>query len=177
MTAKPETAETVKADTSTAEPRDERKDKLLAILMDGGTWRSARRELAVGNSTIAQWLRDDPQFREQYARACDIRADAIFEDMLEIADDGSNDWMERKNSEGEVIGWQENGEALRRSALRIETRKWLAGKMKPKVYGDKIAVGGADDLPPIQSEDVTDPATTARRVAFLLAKGLKDAQS
>jgi hypothetical protein len=48
-----------------------------------------------------------------------------------------------------MIGWQENGEALRRSALRIDARKWMLGKMKPKVYGDKVTTehsgpGGGD---------------------------------
>ena len=36
-----------------------------------------------------------------------------------------------------ATGYQENGEALRRSAIRIDARKWLAGKMAPKKYGDK----------------------------------------
>ena len=88
----------------------------------------------------------DPEFKERYARACDVRADAIFEEMLSIADDGRNDWMENISKEGEIVGYRENGEALRRSALRIEARKWLLGKMKPKVYGDKIQteVSGPD---------------------------------
>jgi hypothetical protein len=122
--------------------------EFIALIIDGGTWRSARDELKIGNSTIAGWMQD-PAFREQYARACDVRADALFEEMLEIADDGSNDWMERRNSDGTMIGWQENGEALRRSALRIDARKWMLGKMKPKVYGDKVTTehsgpGGGD---------------------------------
>jgi len=42
----------------------------------------------------------------------------------------------KRNGEN-ATGYQENGEALRRSALRIDARKWLAGKMAPKKYGDK----------------------------------------
>lgn len=37
-----------------------------------------------------------------------------------------------------------------RARLQIDARKWLAGKMSPKKYGDKVAVGGADDLPPVK---------------------------
>ena len=89
-------------------------------------------------STVFLWLNADETFSEQYARAREAQADAIFDEILLIADDGRNDWMERKNSDGQNIGWMENGEALRRSQLRIEARKWMAGKMKPKKYGDKI---------------------------------------
>ena len=89
-------------------------------------------------STVFVWLSQDEAFSEQYARAREAQADALFDDILSIADDGTNDWMERKNADGENIGWQENGEALRRSQLRVEARKWMAGKLKPKKYGDRI---------------------------------------
>jgi hypothetical protein len=90
-------------------------------------------------SMVFRWLASEEhaEFREQYARAREAQADSLFDEILDIADDGSNDWMERKNQEGENIGWQENGEALRRSALRVDARKWMAGKLQPKKYGDK----------------------------------------
>lgn len=91
-----------------------------------------------GTSTVFVWLSQDPQFVEQYARAREAQADAMFDDILSIADDGRNDWMEKRNADGQVIGWQENGEAIRRSQLRIDARKWMAGKLKPKKYGEKL---------------------------------------
>lgn len=99
-------------------------------------------------STVFVWLSEDEAFSEQYARAREAQADALFDDILGIADDGTNDWMERKNSDGQNIGWMENGEALRRSQLRIDARKWMAGKLKPKKYGDKTQMemsGDADN--------------------------------
>ena len=74
-------------------------------------------------------------FLQQYIRAREAQADSLVDDILSIADDARNDWMKR-NGEN-ATGYQENGEALRRSALRIDARKWLAGKMAPKKYGDK----------------------------------------
>jgi hypothetical protein len=74
-------------------------------------------------------------FSNQYRRAREAQADSLVDDILSIADDARNDWMKR-NGEN-ATGYQENGEALRRSALRIDARKWLAGKMAPKKYGDK----------------------------------------
>jgi hypothetical protein len=56
---------------------------------------------------------------------------------------------------------------LQHRRLQIETRMRLLGKWAAKRYGDKVAVGGAEDLPPIQ---VADPTETARRIAFLLQK-------
>ena len=37
-------------------------------------------------------------------------------------------------------GWIANGENIRRSQVRIEARKWMAGKLRPKVYGDKLDI-------------------------------------
>ena len=95
-------------------------------------------------ATVLRWLSQDTVFRDQYARAREDQADALFEEVLEISDDGTNDWMGKKSNDGDVIGWQENGEALRRSALRISARQWIAAKLRPKKYGDKVALAGHD---------------------------------
>jgi len=89
-------------------------------------------------STVFRWLRTNTEFCEQYTRAKQESADALVDEMTDIADDGTNDWMEEKDREGEIKGWRENGEAIQRSRLRVETRKWIAAKLKPKKYGDKV---------------------------------------
>jgi hypothetical protein len=43
-------------------------------------------------STVFLWLANDTQFSEQYARAREAQADALFDEILGIADDGRNDW-------------------------------------------------------------------------------------
>ncbi len=101
-------------------------------------------------SSIMAWLDADAKLLERYTRAKEAQADYMADEILDIADDGKNDWMERHDKEGENAGWQINGEHVQRSRLRIDSRKWLAAKLKPKKYGDKVAVGGADDLPPVQ---------------------------
>src|SRR5690348_10848638 len=45
-------------------------------------------------STMFKWLREHPEFSEQYTRAKQESADAMAEDVLDIADDGTNDYME-----------------------------------------------------------------------------------
>lgn len=83
-----------------------------------------------------KWIRETESFREQYARACNERADAIFEEMIDIADDGKNDYMTK--SLGGVDVEVLNAEHVQRSKLRIDARKWMLSKMNPKKYGDKV---------------------------------------
>ena len=60
----------------------------------------------------------------------------MFEEMLEIADDGSNDWMERTGKDGETGDKVVDHEHVSRSKLRVDTRKWMLARMAPKKYGD-----------------------------------------
>jgi len=120
------------------------------------------------------WLQDKPEFLEKYIRAREGQADYFAEEIIDIADNANNDYMEKKDREDQHIGWVENGEFLRRSHLRIEARKWLAARMAPKKYGDlkQVEMAGKDGGP-IKTEDVS-PMETARRVAFLLASADKE---
>lgn len=88
-------------------------------------------------ATVFRWLATNEAFRDQYARAREAQADAMADETLDIADDGSNDWMERRNADGALIGWQLNGEAVSRSKLRVDARKWFAAKLAPKKYGER----------------------------------------
>lgn len=88
-------------------------------------------------STVFLWVSKHSEFSEQYKLAMASRADAMFEEMFDIADDGQNDWMEKIDKEGNSYGWTLNGEHVQRSRLRIDTRKWALSKMMPKKYGDK----------------------------------------
>lgn len=88
-----------------------------------------------GKSTVFRWLAADQVFQDQYTRAREAQAETLADEMVDIADDGHNDWMEKNF--GEDTRWVENGEAIRRSALRIDTRKWVAARLLPKKYGDK----------------------------------------
>jgi len=90
-------------------------------------------------STVFMWLRTKKAFLDQYARAKQESADAMAEEILDISDDGTNDWMTIYTDKG-YAKEVPNNEVLQRSRLRVDTRKWLMAKMKPKKYGDKIDV-------------------------------------
>ena len=88
-------------------------------------------------STIMKWLSEDEALSDRYARAKEAQADYMADEMLDIADDGRNDWMKRHQANGESVEVV-NSEVIQRSKIRIDTRKWLASKLKPKKYADKV---------------------------------------
>ncbi len=88
-------------------------------------------------STIFKWMREHEEFSKQYARATEERTEAMAEEIIDISDDGTNDWM-TITTKGGYEKEVPNNEVLQRSRLRVDTRKWLMSKMKPKKYGDKL---------------------------------------
>ena len=90
--------------------------------------------------TFFVWLYRDPTLADQYAHAKAISAYADEDELNEISDDGTNDWMEKRNKDGEIIGYQLNAEAVQRSRLRVETRRWLMERRMPTRFGQKVDV-------------------------------------
>ncbi len=113
-------------------------NEILDRLADGQSLRSICDAPGMpGRTTVYRWVMDDVSgFRNQYARAREIQAYALEDDLRDIADDGRNDWM--RNNDPKNPGWIANGEHLNRSRLRVDARKWAASKILPKVYGEKI---------------------------------------
>jgi hypothetical protein len=95
--------------------------------------------------TVKRWLAENPTFQERYAQAKEEMAEHFAEEMLEIADDGSNDWIEREVESGKIIKVVDH-EHIARSRLRVDTRKWLMSKLLPKKYGEKLDVDAHIDL-------------------------------
>ncbi len=73
--------------------------------------------------TVRNWLATRPDFLTKYARAREAQADTLADEILQIADDDATDPQSRR--------------------VRVDARKWLAGKLRPKVYGDKLDVSAA----------------------------------
>lgn len=92
-------------------------------------------------STIMMHLTRDPAFRDAYDLARNIQAEGMADEIVDIADDARNDWMEVHGKND--TGWRVNNENVQRSRLRIDARKWVLSKLLPKKYGD-LAGGGAD---------------------------------
>jgi hypothetical protein len=127
-------------------------DKICSNIIEGFSLRTVcKQDDMPCVATILNWLRTNKEFLLQYEKSKEEQADALAEEMLDIADDGTNDWMEKYGKDGANSGWQVNAEHVQRSRLRLDTRKWIASKLKPKKYGDKIAqensYTGADGQP------------------------------
>lgn len=113
-------------------------DSICAELANGTSMRTVcKRDDMPSMDCVFRWLREKPEFNEQYVKAKQESADALVEEMMDIADNGENDWMVRHGKDGEE-SWVVNGEHVQRSRLRLDTRKWIASKLKPKKYGDKL---------------------------------------
>lgn len=78
-------------------------------------------------NTIMDWLRENEEFAVQYTRAREAQADYLAEAILDIADDESLPADSRR--------------------IRVDVRKWYAGKVRPKKYGDKQIIAGDEDNP------------------------------
>lgn len=111
--------------------------------------RTICKELKITTTTVLRWLNNDDikEFRTQYARAKEEQADFLAEEILEIADDSSRDTKTIEKN-GQIVE-VENTEWINRSKLRVEARKWVASKLKPKKYGDKIDLtSGGEKIEP-----------------------------
>jgi len=102
-------------------------DEICEHIGDGKSLRSfCEQEGRPSAPTVCRWLRmeETAWFAEQYARAREAQADALFNDILDIVDQAEDPQIAR---------------------LRMDARKWMAGKLRPKVYGDKVELGGKVD--------------------------------
>lgn len=113
-------------------------DAICERIADGESLRSICSEDAMPNrATVFRWLSIHKEFSDQYTKAKDEQAETLFDEILDIADDGRNDYMESSDDEG-GLAFKLNGEHIQRSRLRIDARKWMAGKLRPKKYGEKV---------------------------------------
>lgn len=129
----------------------ERAAQICALIAEGLSLRKiCAMDGMPDKSTVFNWLARYPEFVDQYARARELGSEVWAEEMLDIADDGTNDWVEKLDRDGNPTGQMVfHHEHVQRSKLRVDTRKWLLAKLQPKKYGDKIDLnhGGQADNP------------------------------
>lgn len=96
-------------------------DKVIQLIADGKAIRNAVKDVSISSSTFYSWIDNDIELEKRYARATEERATALVEDMLEIADNASS-------------------EDVQVARLQVDSRKWIASKLRPKKYGDSSQV-------------------------------------
>jgi len=103
-------------------------DRICELMAEGVSAVRACKEVGIALKTMYAWLREHEDFRNNYARARDDQADTFADQMCDIA---------------------EYDEDVQRAKLKIDARKWVASRMKPKSWGDRqqLEHTGADGVP------------------------------
>jgi hypothetical protein len=131
-------------------PLEEQLERALRWLAQGRTLRQLCRldpRMPASSDHLREKFAASEELWGQYARARDRGLDAMAEELLDVADDGRNDWMEleRRGKVERVV----DREAVARSQLRVDTRKWYLSKLAPKRYGDRLDVtSGGEKIAP-----------------------------
>ena len=104
-------------------------------------------------STVYEWLLRHPSFAEQYTRAREEQADTLADEIIHIADEQPEVIAVTDKKTGALIEHKLDGAFLQWQKNRIEARKWTAMKLKPKKYGDRVALEGVEGGAAIKTED------------------------
>jgi hypothetical protein len=109
-------------------------NKLCSRISHGESLKAiCRDEDMPDHATVYRWLAAHAAFRDLYACAKEDSADALADEIIDIADDGSRDYTVDEDGR-EVV----DHDHIQRSKLRVDARKWIASKLKPRKYGDKV---------------------------------------
>ncbi len=138
-------------------------DQICEELSNGKSLRSVCKDAKLPDArTVFRWLRTNEQFCQQYARAKQESADAMAEEIQDISDRALEDAY--AGSDNKAVNAVVNAHRM-----RIDTRKWLMAKMKPKKYGDKQEVDVTSQgekivfMPPelLTKNDISNPDASA----------------
>lgn len=98
-------------------------DRICERLAEGESLRAACRELGLAESTARAYVNDNPEAFAQYTRARELQADAHFDDVIDIANEARRGEIDPQSAR-----------------VAIDAKKWTAGRMRPKLYGDKTTI-------------------------------------
>lgn len=120
-------------------------EQICTMIIEGSTLVKMSDVIGVSTTTILNWLHKYEEFNKKYYLARQLQMELIIDGILVISDDSSEDWKEEEYGNGKTRIVVDH-EHIARSRLKIDTRKWLAAKLYPKLYGDKIQVDAGKGL-------------------------------
>lgn len=115
--------------------------------------------------TVYRWLRSHPEFAVNYTRAREDQAETLAEEIIEISDEDNADAYIETRADGTQFA-KIDGQAVQRSKLRVDSRKWVAAKLKPKKFGDKLDITSNNEH--VNGKELT-PAEREARAASIAA--------
>ena len=122
------------------------------------------------HTTILLWIRTKPEFSEKYFQARRVQMELFVDEIIQISDDDSKDKIETVDKHGNKI-WVSDKTRVFRDVLRVNSRKWLASKLAPMIYGDMARVQvtgaiGAYDITKLGDEELTQLEQILSQVAI-----------
>lgn len=116
--------------------------EICARLVNGESLRAICRDDNMPDvKTVYLWMSQHEEFLHQYAKAKEDQADTLQEDILDIADTLPEQVVDDKGVariDSGYVNWMR---------LRVDSRKWIAAKLKPKKYGDRQILAGDAENP------------------------------
>jgi len=100
--------------------------------------------------TVYLWLLKHPEFSDQYARAREEQAETLADEIIALADEDPIQVVDDKGIarvDSAWVTWQKN---------RVDARKWVASKLKPKKYGDRTTLAGDAENPVVVQTETTE---------------------
>jgi len=104
--------------------------EVLGLLTAGCSLRKATQLAGIVTNCWYGWCDGDAELATQYARAVDDGADAMADELLDIADSKPEDNVDMTSLK-----------------LKVDTRKWLLSKRRPAKYGDRVQLAGDAENP------------------------------
>lgn len=109
-------------------------DEICERIANGESLRAiCQAEHMPAKAMVFRWLQNRKDFSDRYEKSRESQADALVDDILNIADNGENDTYIDENGNKRV-----DTDCIARSRLRVDARKWIAAKLRPIKYGDKV---------------------------------------
>ena len=123
-------------------PRVYSKDLADAIcdrMASGETPTEVCRDLTMPKwAVLSRWRRQNDDFDKRFRIAWESCCEHMVCDIATIADDATNDYVDRLTRKGPVRVFDR--EHFERSRLRVQSRQWMAQKVLRAVYGERAEV-------------------------------------
>ncbi len=129
-------------------------ESLCGHVMNGGHMADYCGTRSIEYTTMLKWISRDPERVQMYARAREDRADKIADEIVAISDEVEVS----ARYDGEDVKLALDAAAVARNRLRVDARKWVAAKLKPRTYGDKLDVTAEVGIKSLSDEQVKTQA-------------------
>lgn len=136
--------------------------EFMGFISSGGNLADFSRAKGIDYQTFSDWIYKDAERASLYDRAREERAEKLVDEIVSISDEEAYDDV--LNADGSTSAVRFDSTAVARNKLRVDTRKWVASKLKPRKYGDR------------NTQEIVGPEGGPLQLASLNLRGLNDAE-